>query len=116
MESLLLNGKVFYYDEIAAYSFRNSIPINGYEAKTLELCRDWLNGVQEFSIQTSGSTGAPKVITLSRQQLEASATASIKALKMQPNNRALVVLNTETIGGLMLLVRGLISKLHLTII
>jgi O-succinylbenzoic acid--CoA ligase len=116
MESLLLNGKVFYYDEIAAYSFRNSIPINGYEAKTLELCRDWLNGVQEFSIQTSGSTGAPKVITLSRQQLEASATASIKALKMQSHDRALVVLNTETIGGLMLLVRGFMAKMHLTII
>jgi O-succinylbenzoic acid--CoA ligase len=116
MQSLLLNGKVFYYDEIAAYSFRNSIPINGYEAKTLELCRDWLNGVQEFSIQTSGSTGAPIVISLSRQQLEASATASIKALNMQPHDRALVVLNTETIGGLMLLVRGFMAKLHLTII
>ncbi|MBK0404747.1 AMP-binding protein [Adhaeribacter sp. BT258] len=116
MQSLLLNGKVFYYDEIAAYSFRNSIPLNGYEAKTLELCRDWLNGVQEFSIQTSGSTGAPKVITLTRQQLEASAQATIKALNVQQKDRALVCLNTETVGGLMLLVRGFLGDMQLTII
>ena len=116
MESLLLNGKVFYYDEIAAYSFRNSIPINGYEAKTLELCRDWLNGVQEFSLQTSGSTGAPKVISLTRSQLEASANATIKALKVKKSDRALVCLNVETVGGLMLLVRGFMAGMHLTII
>jgi O-succinylbenzoic acid--CoA ligase len=116
MKSLLLNGKVFYYDEIAAYSFRNSIPLNGYEAKTLEHCRDWLNGVQEFSLQTSGSTGVPKVITLSRQQLEASANASILALGLRKDYQALVCLNTETIGGLMLLVRAFISGMHLTII
>ncbi|KAA9345987.1 AMP-binding protein [Adhaeribacter soli] len=116
MQSLLLNGKVFYYDEIAAYSFRNSIPINGYEAKTLELCRDWLTGVQEFAIQTSGSTGAPKVITLTRQQLEASARSTIKALQVEKNDRVLVCLNTETVGGLMLLVRAFIADMQLTII
>src|SRR5688572_20275011 len=116
MQSLLLNGKVFYYDEIAAYSFRNSIAINGYEARTLELCRDWLNGVQEFAIQTSGSTGAPKVITLTRQQLEASAQATVKALKVEKNDRLLVCLNTETVGGLMLLVRGFLAEMQLTII
>lgn len=116
MQSMLLNGKVFYYDEIAAYSFRNSIAINGYEAKTLELCRDWLTGVQEFGIQTSGSTGAPKVITLSREQLEASAKATIKALQIQKNDKLLVCLNTESVGGLMLLVRAFLADMQLTII
>ena len=116
MQSLLLNGKVFYYDEIAAYSFRNSIPINGYEAKTLERCRDWLTGVQEFSIQTSGTTGLPKVITLTRRQLEASANVTIKALRMEKNDRILVCLNTETVGGLMLLIRAFIAEMELTII
>lgn len=115
MQSLLLNGKVFYYDEIAAYSFRNSIPINGYEAKTLELCRDWLTGVQEFGIQTSGSTGAPKLITLTRQQLEASAKSTIKALEVKKGDRVLVCLNTETVGGLMLLVRAFMADMELTI-
>ncbi|PRY15514.1 O-succinylbenzoic acid--CoA ligase [Pontibacter ummariensis] len=113
---LLLNGKKFYYDEIANYSFRNSIPINGYEAKTLEFCRNWLNGVQEFPIQTSGSTGAPKRIVLTRQQLEASARRTIRLLNLQQGDTTLVCLNTEYIAGMMMLVRGFEADLQMLIV
>ncbi|QNF34521.1 AMP-binding protein [Adhaeribacter swui] len=116
MDHLLLNGKKFYYEEIANYSFRNSIPLNGYEVTTLEFCHNWLKGVQEITINTSGSTGAPKLITLTRKQMEASARYTLQALNLQENDRALVCLNTEYIGGMMMLVRGLIGNLHLTII
>lgn len=113
---LLLNGKKFYYDEIAAYSFRNSIPLDGYESKTLEFCRNWLNGIQEFPIQTSGSTGIPKTIALSRQQMEASARRTIKFLNLQKGDCALVCLNTEYIAGMMMLVRAFIADLNIIII
>jgi o-succinylbenzoate---CoA ligase len=113
---LLLNGKPFYYDEITAYSFRNSIPLNGYEAKVLELCRNWLTGVQEFPIRTSGSTGQAKLIVLTREQLEASARRTLRLLGLQPGDPALVCLNVEAVGGLMMVVRGLLGQLPLTII
>jgi O-succinylbenzoic acid--CoA ligase len=116
MDHLLLNGKKFYYEEIANYSFRNSIPLNGYEVTTLEFCRNWLNGVQEIAINTSGSTGAPKLITLTRRQMEVSARHTLQALQLRENDRALVCLNTEYIGGMMMMVRGLIGNLHLTIL
>ncbi len=113
---LLLNGKKFYYDEIANYSFRNSIPLNGYETKTLEFCRSWLNGIQEFPIQTSGSTGTPKTISLSRQQLEASARRTIKLLNLQKGDTTLVCLNTEYIAGMMMLARGFMADLQMIIV
>jgi len=113
---LLLNGKKFYYDEIAGYSFRNSIPLNGYESKTLEFCRNWLNGVQEFPIQTSGSTGRPKTIVLTRRQLEASAQRTIKLLGLQQGDCTLVCLNTEYIAGMMMLVRGFLADLQIIIV
>ncbi|MBD1397539.1 AMP-binding protein [Pontibacter sp. JH31] len=113
---LLLNGKKFYYDEIAAYSFRNSIPLNGYEAKILEFCKDWLNGVQEFPIQTSGSTGTPKLITLTRRQLEISARRTIRILGLSADDHMLVCLNTEYIAGMMMLVRGLLANMQMTIV
>jgi len=116
MNHLLLNGKKFYYEEIANYSFRNSIPLNGYEVTTLEFCRNWLNGVQEVAINTSGSTGSPKLINLTRAQMEASARYTLKVLHLQENDRALVCLNTEYIGGMMMLVRGFTGNLNLTII
>jgi len=116
MDRLVINGKTFYYEEIAAYSFRQSIPINGYEAKVLEFCRNWLNGQQEFVVHTSGSTGTPKNITLTRRQLEASARRTIEALQLKPGDRTLVCLNVEAISGMMMLVRGFLAELHLTII
>lgn len=113
---LSLNGKKFYYDEIAAYSFRNSIPLDGYESKTLEFCRSWLNGVQEFPIQTSGSTGIPKTIALTRKQLEASARRTIKLLNLQPGDCTFICLNTEYIAGMMMLVRGFEADLQMVIV
>lgn len=113
---LTLNGKKFYYDEIATYSFRNSIPLNGYESKTLEFCRKWLTGVQEFPIQTSGSTGVPKTISLTRKQLEQSAKRTINLLRLQPGDCTLVCLNTEYIAGMMMLVRGFEADLQLVIV
>jgi o-succinylbenzoate---CoA ligase len=113
---LTLNGKKFYYDEIAAYSFRNSIPLNGYEVKTLEFCKDWLNGVQEFPIQTSGSTGTPKLITLSRRQMELSARRTVQLLGLQANERMLICLNTEYIAGMMMLVRGFMTEMQMTVV
>jgi O-succinylbenzoic acid--CoA ligase len=115
-DSLQINGKKFYYEEIADYSFRDSIPVNGYEAKVLECCRNWLNGQQEFVIHTSGSTGAPKNIILRREQLEASARRTLQALDLQPGDRALVCLNIEAVSGLMMLVRGFLGHLNLTVI
>ena len=113
---LTLNGKKFYYDEIAAYSFRNSVPLNGYEAKTLEFCRDWLNGVQEFPIHTSGSTGTPKQITLTRKQMEISAQRTLKLLSLKADEHMLVCLNTEYIAGMMMIVRGLLADMQMTIV
>jgi O-succinylbenzoic acid--CoA ligase len=115
-DHLLLNGKKFYLDEIQEYSYRESIPLDGYEIKTLEFCKNWLQGVQEFPVMTSGSTGTPKVITLTREQMEASAKRTLRIFNLKPEDKALVCLNTEYIAGMMMLVRGLVGELHMTII
>ncbi|WP_210464485.1 AMP-binding protein [Rufibacter roseolus] len=115
-DHLLLNGKKFFLDEIQHYSFRESIPIDGYEAKTLEFCKQWLQGVQEYPVQTSGSTGTPKFIELTRDRMEASARRTLRIFNLQPEDRVLVCMNTEYIAGMMMLVRGLVGNLHMTII
>ncbi len=115
-DHLLLNGKKFFLDEIQHYSFRESIPLNGYEAKTLEFCKNWLQGVQEFPVQTSGSTGAPKLISLTRAAMEASTDRTLQLFDLKPEDKVLVCLNTEYIAGIMMLVRGLVGQLHLTIV
>ena len=114
--SLLLNGRAFSYAAIREYPARLDAPVNGYEAKVLDFVRQWLTGTQEFTLTTSGSTGTPAPITLRRRQLEASARRTADFFDLGPGDRALVCLNCEYIGGLMMLVRGLERNLHLTIV
>jgi O-succinylbenzoic acid--CoA ligase len=114
--SLLLNGREFSYAAIQEYPARLDAPVNGYEAKVLDFIRQWLNGTQEFTLTTSGSTGTPSAITLRRRQLEASARRTADFFDLGPGDRALVCLNCEYIGGMMMLVRSLERNMHLTIV
>jgi o-succinylbenzoate---CoA ligase len=82
---------------------------------TFALAQHWLLGQQEFVFHTSGSTGAPKEIWLQRAQLEASAKGTIEALKLTSNEHILLCMNTQFIGGAMLLIRGLILNANITL-
>ncbi|GAA4053608.1 AMP-binding protein [Hymenobacter glaciei] len=114
--SLLLNGREYAYAAIREYPAQLDAPVNGYEAKVLDFVRQWLNGTQEFTLHTSGSTGTPAAIALRRRQLEASASRTADFFDLGPGDRALVCLNCEYIGGMMMLVRGLERNVHLTIV
>ncbi|MCC2546749.1 AMP-binding protein [Hymenobacter sp. BT175] len=114
--SLLLNGNEFHYADLRKYPYRSPVEVNGYEAKVLDFCRQWLNGALEFSHRTSGSTGAPQLIRMRRRQLEASARRTGDYFDLGPGDRSLVCLNCEFIGGQMMLVRGLALNMHLTIV
>ncbi|MGY3087784.1 O-succinylbenzoic acid--CoA ligase [Hymenobacter sp. UYAg731] len=114
--SLLLNGREYAYAALREYPARLDAPVNGYEARVLDFVRQWLNGTQEFALTTSGSTGPPSPIVLRRRQLEASARRTADFFDLGPGDRALVCLNCEYIGGMMMLVRGLERNMHLTIV
>jgi len=100
-----LNGRKYNLDQLKSGSFKNDL--NPFEQSTLRFCHDWVNGKQNFQLQTSGSTGAPKILTITREQMEASAALTIRALKLKSDYAALVCLDTKYIGGQMMLVRCL---------
>ena len=70
-------------------------------------CYHWLNGQDYFVFQTSGSTGTPKAIEVARSQMEASIRGTAKVLGLGSRDRALICLNTDYIGGIMMLARSL---------
>ena len=57
---LIINSRKVYFSELANQSYLETVPADGYEAKTLEFCANWLRGLQEIPVQTSGSTGVPR--------------------------------------------------------
>ena len=87
-----------------------------YQTDALAFCRAWQRGQTEFILHTSGSTGQPKPITLTRQQMRASAQLTGQTLGLQPGYTALVCLNIRYVAGIMMLVRGLELGLPMTII
>lgn len=82
----------------------------------LQFCQEWLLGKETFRLTTSGSTGLPKTIQLTRHQMEISAKATGQALHLQKGDGALVCLNTAYIAGIMMLVRGLTLEMDLILV
>jgi len=87
-----------------------------YRGQALQFCQKWLQGNTEFVVPTSGSTGQPKPIQLTRAQMAASAQMTLEALGLGPGDRALVCLHPGYIAGIMMLVRGLVGDLALTVV
>lgn len=92
----------------------SGVALPAYAIPILRFCYDWLSGQQEFIVHSSGSTGVPKAITLSRQQMQASAWQTARALKLRAGDRALLCMNAAYIGGKMMLVRAMEHALILT--
>lgn len=69
--------------------------------------------IEEFSLQTSGSTGTPQVIRVSKEQIRASAKRTIRALDLSVGSRALLCLPIVYVAGKMMLVRAWEGKWQL---
>ena len=87
-----------------------------YQRRMVQFCQQYLKGQPEFQLQTSGSTGTPKSITITHRQMQASAQLTIQTLGLSEGDRFLICLNTDFIGGKMMLVRGMELNAHMKII
>ncbi len=116
-KGLTLNGKYFTREWLLDNAdYLSTGQFTKHEHKTLTICSQWLQEQQEFSVQTSGSTGTPKSIHLTRNQMTFSARMTAKALELNAGDRAFVCMAPDYIGGIMMLVRGLVLNLELTVV
>ncbi|MES2554841.1 MAG: AMP-binding protein [Bacteroidota bacterium] len=80
-----------------------------------QFINEWNAGKSVFEVKTSGSTGIPKSIQLTREQLIASAKRTLDFFQLKPGNTALLGLSPSTIGGKMMIVRALVGNLTLIV-
>jgi len=67
----------------------------------------------EWTLETSGSTGSPKAIALTRAMIYGSARATLDRFELVPGSTAALVLPAKYIGGFMMVVRAYIGQLTL---
>jgi O-succinylbenzoic acid--CoA ligase len=114
MDAFVLNGTSYSRQQLL-----DGCPqaqVSDYERRVLDFCQRWLSGQDTFALQTSGSTGHPKTVLLTRAQMVTSAHWTGQALGLEPGDHALVCLSVTYIAGMMMLVRGFELGLHLTVI
>ncbi len=114
MDTLVLNGTSYPLTQLADVCAQPQI--SDYERQVLQFSRQWLAGQETFTVHTSGSTGQPKAILLTREQMITSARLTCQALGLAPGDRALVCVSVAFIAGMMMMVRGFEWDLHLTIV
>lgn len=96
-----------YYEIIPNKILQTPAPVDPYFRQAWEFCQSYASEKETFVLHTSGSTGHPKPILLTRVQMQASAWMTQKALNLKSAQRALVCLNVAYIAGTMMLVRGM---------
>ncbi|WP_280748950.1 AMP-binding protein [Parabacteroides sp. PF5-9] len=76
---------------------------------------EWSNDTPTLTLQTSGSTGQPKQITVRKEQMRQSARQTNDFLGLQPGDTALLCMPLQYIAGKMMVVRALERNLRLIV-
>lgn len=84
-----------------------------YERHIGDFLTDWLSYEETVQVNTSGSTGIPKTISLKKTSMVHSARATGAYLKLDENSKALLCLSATNIAGKMMMVRAMTLGWHL---
>jgi O-succinylbenzoic acid--CoA ligase len=106
-----INGHLYSPDLILSGTW-SSWETGTFEKKVLKFIRDWETGKELFEFRTSGTTGTPKILPISRDKMLLSAGSTLQFLDLQ-EGKCLLCLDPGFIAGAMLIVRALVGGMDL---
>lgn len=109
-DDIVINGRVVTITSIVS---GEAAADSDFEQKTFDFISEWIQEKESFIQNTSGSTGEPKRIVITRSQMIASAKMSIDALGLKSGCNALLCISPDYIGGKMMLVRSFIAGMKI---
>ncbi|SIQ16949.1 O-succinylbenzoic acid--CoA ligase [Chryseobacterium sp. RU37D] len=86
-----------------------------FEQKIKIFLEEWFSDSDTVKVQTSGSTGVPKVFDIEKKKMVNSAEMTCNFLNLKEGNTALICLPVEYISGKMMIVRSIVRKLKLMV-
>lgn len=95
--------------------FNKLKPENDFEKKVVDFIKEWFSASETVSVQTSGSTGIPKILEVEKSKMLNSAVSTCNFLDLKENETALICLPVEYISGKMMVVRSVVRNLKLKV-
>ncbi|MDQ0067827.1 AMP-binding protein [Chryseobacterium lathyri] len=86
-----------------------------FEQKIKNFLDEWFSDGYTVKVQTSGSTGAPKVFEIEKKKMVNSAVMTCNFLGLKEGDKAVICLPVEYISGKMMVVRSIERKLKLIV-
>ncbi len=111
-ERIKLNGLVFGMDELEQLYYPNE-PENSWRNAIYYFLKNWFDNTPFISVHTSGSTGEPKQIELSKECMIHSAQMTNRFFNLDDQCSALLCLPVSYIAGKMMVVRALVGGFNL---
>lgn len=99
----------------------NNLKINNlhsdteFEKKVILFLEKWVSDSKTVEVQTSGSTGIPKVFEIEKEKMMNSAVMTCDFLHLKEGDTALLCLPVEYISGKMMMVRSFERKMKLIV-
>ena len=115
-ESFKLDG--VFYDNIGLSNLSQQMISEGedYTVSLGVFITKWVDSSTEIELHTSGSTGIPKMVLMSKQAMINSAIETGTYFKLKPGNSALSCLPFEYIAAKMMFIRAYVLGLELDLV
>jgi o-succinylbenzoate---CoA ligase len=113
--SYFINHKAYSLPQLLTYASEllNHEDATDWEKDLGGFILDWFSSGEYVSIRTSGSTGIPKEIRLSKIKMLHSAERSLAFFDIKPGENALLCLPVKYIAGMLMVVRAFAGELNL---
>ncbi len=111
LKKISLDG--VWYTEGTIHHFAGNDPGGSWRFAIVQFLDEWFNRKEVITAQTSGSTGEPKIIKLSKINMVNSAMMTCSFFELKEKDTALLCLPASHIAGKMMLVRALVAGFDL---
>lgn len=107
------NKDIEYCLENFSYPQNISSDLRQFYREAIDFLHQWFQDSPYLEVQTSGSTGSPKVLSIEKKYMIASASMTCDFLGLSAKDTALLCMPLRYIGAKMMLVRALVTNMNI---
>lgn len=114
-QCLLLDGRTYAPHDVKRLVAGGCAHCSEAERDLFLFLSAWWDDAPVLTVRTSGSTGTPRPLAVSKERMMRSACLTCEALSLRPGDTALLCMNLRYIGAMMMVVRALVCGLNLVV-